>query len=154
MPRKFIRLPFTARGKYLATGGANQVICWPFFNGGPWGKQPMTLGGADDRLVTRVAPHPRDEIVAAGYEDGMIILSPLDGRMEVMLHPPVSKEAADCRHGMERRRRLPFRGPEPMARCSCLHSPASAVRSDRNRRQLNRGSRSLIKEICNENQGF
>ena len=30
----------------------------------------------------------------AGYEDGMIILSPLDGRMEVMLHPPVSKEAA------------------------------------------------------------
>ena len=61
---KIYSLAFTARGKYLATGGANQVICWPFFNGGPWGKQPMTLGGADDRLVTRVAPHPRDEIVA------------------------------------------------------------------------------------------
>ena len=30
-------LAFTVRGKYLATSGAEQVICWPFSGGGPWG---------------------------------------------------------------------------------------------------------------------
>ena len=35
-------------------------------------------------------PHPKDEMVAAGYEDGMIILAPLDGRMEMLIHPPVA----------------------------------------------------------------
>jgi hypothetical protein len=42
---------FTARGKYLATSGAEQVICWPFSGGGPWGKPPLTLGGADIRKM-------------------------------------------------------------------------------------------------------
>jgi len=79
---------FTAKARYLVTSGAEQVICWPFFGGGPWGKTPLTLGGSDGRLVTRVAPHPKDEMVAAGYEDGMIILAPLDGRMEMLIHPP------------------------------------------------------------------
>jgi len=80
---------FTAKGKYLATSGAAEAICWPFFGGGPWGKTPTTLGGSDGRLVTRVAPHPKDELVAVGYEDGMIILAPLDGRMEMMINAPV-----------------------------------------------------------------
>jgi WD40 repeat protein len=79
---------FTAKARYFATSGAEQVICWPFFGGGPWGKTPLTLGGSNGRLVTRVAPHPKDEMVAAGYEDGMIILAPLDGRMEMLIHPP------------------------------------------------------------------
>ena len=83
-----------AKARYLATSGAEQVICWPFFGGGPWGKTPLTLGGREARLVTRVAPHPKDEMVAAGYEDGMIILGPLDGRMEMLIHPPVAKSGA------------------------------------------------------------
>lgn len=87
---KIHSMEFTARGKYLATSGADQAICWPFFGGGPWGKAPLTLGGSDGRLVTHVAPHPTDELVAVGYDDGMIILAPLDGRMEIMLHQPVA----------------------------------------------------------------
>jgi WD40 repeat protein len=92
---KIHSMSFTAKGKYLATSGADQVICWPFFGGGPWGKNPLTLGGIDggsagSRLVTQVAAHPKDEMVAAGYDDGMMILSPLDGRMEAMIHPPVA----------------------------------------------------------------
>ena len=83
---------FTARGKYLATAGAEQIICWPFSGGGPWGKPPVTLGGTDSRLVTQVAPHPKDEMVAAGYSDGMIVLAPLDGRMEIMINAPSGKE--------------------------------------------------------------
>jgi WD40 repeat protein len=81
---------FTARGKYLATSGADQVVCWPFSGGGPWGKEPLVLGGSEDRLVTSVAPHPKDEMVAAGYSDGMVVLAPLDGRMEIMIASPQS----------------------------------------------------------------
>ena len=87
---KIRSMAFTARGKYLATSGADQIICWPFSGGGPWGKPPVTLGGADQRLVTQVAPHPKDEMVAAGYTDGMVVLAPLDGRMEIMVHAPSS----------------------------------------------------------------
>jgi WD40 repeat protein len=86
---------FTAKGRYLATSGASEVVCWPFFGGGPWGKSPLTLGGRDGRLVTRVAPHPKDELVAAGYDDGMIILAPMDGRMEILIHPPVAATGAE-----------------------------------------------------------
>jgi WD40 repeat protein len=85
---------FTAKARYLATGGAEQVICWPFFGGGPWNKTPLTLGNVESRLVTRVAPHPKDELVAAGYNDGLIILSPLDGRMDMLIHSPVAKTGA------------------------------------------------------------
>jgi WD40 repeat protein len=92
---KIHSMAFTAKGKYLATSGAPQVICWPFFGGGPWGKTPLTLGAGEMRLVTRVAPHPRDELVAAGHDDGMIYLAPLDGRsLEIMIHPPVAAHGA------------------------------------------------------------
>ena len=89
---------WTARGKFLATSGADQIICWPFSGGGPWGKPPLTLAGRDIAgslapLVTWVVPHPKDDMVAAGYGDGMIVLAPLDGRVEVMIYPPQSGEA-------------------------------------------------------------
>jgi len=87
-------LAFTAKGKYLASSGAAQVVCWPFFDGGPWNKQPLTLGGTESRIVTRVGPHPRDEMVAAGFDDGMIMLAPLDGRMEIMIYEPVAAKGA------------------------------------------------------------
>lgn len=87
-------MAFTARGKCLATSGAEQIICWPFTGGGPWGKPPLVLGGLDNRRVTTVAPHPKDDLVAAGYHDGMIVLAPLDGRMEIMLHPPFESEGS------------------------------------------------------------
>ena len=48
-------MDFTVKARYLATGGAEQIICWPFFGGGPWGKTPLMLGGNDGRLVSRVA---------------------------------------------------------------------------------------------------
>ena len=84
---------FTPKGKYLATSGAGEVICWPFFGGGPWNKTPTTMGGGgggDSCIVRCVAAHPKDEMVAAGYDDGMIILGPLDGRMEMMINTPVA----------------------------------------------------------------
>ena len=91
---KIHSMDFTVKAKFLATAGADQVICWPFFGGGPWGKAPTVLGGSDNRLVAQVAAHPRDEMVAVGYDDGMIVLAPLDGRMEIMVHTPVSEAGA------------------------------------------------------------
>jgi WD40 repeat protein len=91
---KIHSMSFTARGKYLATSGAPQIICWPFFGGGPWSKTPLTLGGGEMRIVTRVAAHPKDDLVAAGYEDGMVILAPLDGRMEMMIGLPSGSPVA------------------------------------------------------------
>jgi WD40 repeat protein len=86
---KIHSMDFTPKGKYLATSGAGEAICWPFFGGGPWGKTPLTLGGlGDGRLVTRVAPHPKDEMIAAGYNDGTVILAPLDGRTEMAVGIP------------------------------------------------------------------
>jgi WD40 repeat protein len=91
---KIHSMDLTTKGKYLATSGADQVICWPFFGGGPWGKTPLTLGGSEGSLVTRVAAHPKDEMLAAGYDNGMILLAPLDGRMEMLIHPPVATKGA------------------------------------------------------------
>jgi len=88
---KIHSMSFTAKGRYLATSGADQIICWPYFAGGPWGKGPLTLGSSDARLVSCVSAHPKDELVAAGYGDGMIVMAPLDGRMEVLIHPPVAE---------------------------------------------------------------
>jgi WD40 repeat protein len=87
-------MAFSTQGKYLVTSGAAQIVCWPFYDGGPWEKQPMMLGGAESRLVTRVAPHPTDPLTAAGYDDGMMILAPFDGRMEVMILPPYAVSGA------------------------------------------------------------
>ncbi len=79
-----------ARGRWLVTSGAAQAVCWPFFGGGPWGKAPQPLGLDRGVIVRWAQPHPRDDLVAVGYADGMIELAPLDGRPGVMIHPPVA----------------------------------------------------------------
>lgn len=91
---KIASMAFTAGGGFLATSGAAQVVCWPFGGEGPWDKRPLMLGGEESRLVTHVASHPQDPVVAAGYDDGMVILAPLDGRMEIMVSPPVAAQGA------------------------------------------------------------
>ena len=64
-------MAFTAGGKWLATSGSEQLILWPFGSkDGPMGKQPRMVLPYDKRVVA-VACHPQQEIVAAGFEDGM-----------------------------------------------------------------------------------
>ncbi|MBI1274133.1 MAG: WD40 repeat domain-containing protein [Alphaproteobacteria bacterium] len=83
-------MAWTAKSKYLASSGAGVPVCWPFTGGGPWGKPPLTPGSERPALVTQVAPHPRDEMLAAGYADGAAALLPLDGRsIDVMIAPAV-----------------------------------------------------------------
>ncbi|MGB4101742.1 MAG: WD40 repeat domain-containing protein [Alphaproteobacteria bacterium] len=89
---KIHALRWTPKGKWLVTSGAAQAVCWPFFGGGPWGKAPQGLGLDRGVLVSTVAPHPHDDLVAIGYADGMIELAPLDGRPGIMAHPPIDEQ--------------------------------------------------------------
>jgi WD40 repeat protein len=74
-PAKTQSFAFSRNGKWLATSGAEAVVLWPFFGGGPMGKAPTELAGVPDSLCTRVAFHPQHEIVAAGFADGTVLMS-------------------------------------------------------------------------------
>lgn len=72
-PAKTESIGFTKSGRWLATAGAESVVLWPFFGGGPMGKAPKELGMGDG-IVKRVACHPEHEVVAAGFDTGMVLL--------------------------------------------------------------------------------
>jgi WD40 repeat protein len=81
-------LSWSARGRFLATSGAHAAILWPFhFKDGPQGRQPLQLG-AREVPVTRVACHPRDEVVAVGYQDGMVLAVRFADAEEALLRRP------------------------------------------------------------------
>src|SRR5262249_51633133 len=60
--------------KWLATSGSTQLILWPFQGkDGPMGKTPRIL--APTEVQAEVVPrHPKQEVVAAGYADGLVLL--------------------------------------------------------------------------------
>jgi WD40 repeat protein len=72
-PAKTESFGFTKSGRWLATGGADALVLWPFFGGGPMGKAPNELG-AGDGIIRRVACHPVHEVVAAGFDSGLVIM--------------------------------------------------------------------------------
>ena len=79
---------WTAGGRWLATSGSNQIILWPFqTKDGPMGKQPRLLAPADQR-VDVVACHPRQDIVAAGYSDGMVLIVRVEDGAEILAKRP------------------------------------------------------------------
>lgn len=65
---------WTADGDYLATSGSEQLILWPFDGkDGPMGRQPKMLAPSQGR-VTAVACHPKQPVVAVGYNDGAVLM--------------------------------------------------------------------------------
>lgn len=73
-PAKTRSLSWDKRGRWLATSGAQSAIVWPFVGKlGPQGKAPLQPG-ARDALVTAVAFHPSQEVLAIGYADGAALL--------------------------------------------------------------------------------
>ena len=98
-PAKPRSMSWSATGKYLATSGANAAVLWPFqAKDGPMGKPPLQLGGREV-LATRVACHPKEEMLAIGYQDGMVLAVRFaDAEEAVMRRPsggPVSALAWD-----------------------------------------------------------
>jgi WD40 repeat protein len=87
-PAKPRSLSWSAKGRFLATSGANAAILWPFhFKDGPMGRQPLQLG-AREATVSRVACHPREETVAIGYQDGMVLAVRFADAKEALLRRP------------------------------------------------------------------
>ena len=79
---------WTAGGKWLATSGSEQLILWPFAGkDGPMGKQPRMLAPYDKRAVA-VACHPSQEIVAVGFEDGLVMLARIEDGAEILAKKP------------------------------------------------------------------
>lgn len=85
-PAKTRSMAWTPKGRFLATSGANSAVLWPFQSkDGPMGKQPTLVGGRANMLATRVATHPREDKIAIGYQDGMVILADIADGKEVAL---------------------------------------------------------------------
>jgi Ni2+-binding GTPase involved in maturation of urease and hydrogenase len=85
---KIKSVSFTAKGRWLATAGADCIVLWPFFAGGPMGKPPMELAGGDGVLCTQVACHPQHEVVAAGFDDGLVLMAEISSGKIVPVAAP------------------------------------------------------------------
>ena len=79
---------WTAGGKWLATGGSDQLVLWPFQGkDGPMGKTPKMAAAFAVRAVV-VACHPKQEVVAVGYADGTVLLVRVEDGAEVLAKKP------------------------------------------------------------------
>jgi WD40 repeat protein len=87
-PSKTNSLSFTRNGKWLASSGADAMVLWPFFGGGPMGKAPTELAGGDGILCTQVACHPKDEFVAGGFADGLVVMAEIASSRILPVVPP------------------------------------------------------------------
>ncbi len=87
-PTKTVSLSFTRNGKWLASSGADAMVLWPFFGGGPMGKAPLELAGGDGIICTQVACNPRDEIVAGGFADGLVVVADITSSRILPVVPP------------------------------------------------------------------
>jgi WD40 repeat protein len=87
-PAKTEALSFTRNGKWLATSGADAMVLWPFFGGGPMGKAPIELAGGDGITCARVAAHPQQELVAGGFADGLVVLADVNSSRILPVAPP------------------------------------------------------------------
>jgi WD40 repeat protein len=77
-------LGWSVGGKWLATSGSTQLILWPFQGkDGPMGKAPRILAPAEVQVEV-VACHPKQEAVAVGYADGLVLLVRIEDGAEVL----------------------------------------------------------------------
>jgi WD40 repeat protein len=91
---RVLSLAWTADGKELATSGSEQLILWPFHGkDGPMGKQPRMFAPTQAR-VTAVACHPKQDVTAVGYSDGLVLLVRLSDAAEVIARRPGDGEVS------------------------------------------------------------
>ncbi len=87
-PSKTRSFSWDKRGRWLATSGANAAIVWPFAGKlGPQGKAPMQPGERQ-ALVSAVAFHPSEDVLAIGYSDGAAIIVRLADQAGAELDEP------------------------------------------------------------------
>jgi WD40 repeat protein len=85
-PAKVKSVSWSPKGRWLASSGAPAAIVWPFAGkDGPMGKAPKELGSMGEILVTRVACHPVEDILAIGYQNGMVLVVRIEDGKDAVL---------------------------------------------------------------------
>jgi WD40 repeat protein len=85
---RVMSLSWSAGGQWLATSVATRLVLWPFHGkDGPMGKTPRLLTPSGHRIEV-VACHPRNAVVAAGYGNGLILLTRIDDSAEILAKKP------------------------------------------------------------------
>jgi WD40 repeat protein len=84
-PGRVRSMAWNVGGKGLATSGADTVIVWPFTSkDGPMGKEPAMLAPLQAR-VSAVACHPKQDVMAAGYSDGTVLMIRFEDGAEILV---------------------------------------------------------------------
>jgi WD40 repeat protein len=84
-PGRVRSMSWSVGGRFLATSGADSVIMWPFASkDGPMGKEPAMLAPLQAR-VSAVACHPKQDILAAGYSDGTVLMVRMEDGGELLV---------------------------------------------------------------------
>jgi WD40 repeat protein len=85
---RVMSLSWSAGGDWLATSGATQLVLWPFQSkDGPIGKTPRLLTPSGHRIDV-VACHPRTDVIAAGYNNGLVLLARIEDGAEILAKKP------------------------------------------------------------------
>jgi WD40 repeat protein len=88
-PAKIKALDWLLKGKWLATAGAESVVCWPFDGKGPMGRNATEIG-PQGSICCALASHPKDGLVASGHADGSLWLTRFEGGKAACLRGPAS----------------------------------------------------------------
>lgn len=84
-PARVRSMSWSAGGRFLATSGSDSVILWPFSTkDGPMGKEPAMLAPLPAK-ATAVACHPKDDVLAAGYGNGTVLMVRIADGAEVLV---------------------------------------------------------------------
>jgi WD40 repeat protein len=85
---RVMSLSWTAGGDWLATSGATQLVLWPFQSkDGPMGKTPRLLTPSGHRIDV-VACHPRTDVIATGYNNGLVLIARIEDGAEILAKKP------------------------------------------------------------------
>ena len=85
---RVMSLSWSVGGQWLATSGASQLVLWPFQSkDGPMGKTPRLLTPSGHRIDV-VACHPRTDVVAVGYNNGLVLLVRIEDGAEILAKKP------------------------------------------------------------------
>ncbi|MBB5752475.1 WD40 repeat domain-containing protein [Prosthecomicrobium pneumaticum] len=114
-PGKVRSMSWSPKGRYLATSGSEAAVCWPFhYKDGPMGRQPLQLGPRAG-IVSAVACHPTEEVVAIGYRDGEVAAVRFADGNEAGLRAPGSGGPITALAWDRRGERLAFGGEDGTA---------------------------------------
>lgn len=90
------KMAWSADGKWMGSSGSEVVILWPFDKQGPEGREALQLGWSNGALVSALSSHPTTNLLAAGFEDGAVVLIDIKARKAFNLTAPSGHPVTTC----------------------------------------------------------